>query len=92
MMLRCLCIFFPGTVSAKNECNIMVKNAVDVIFGGMGYWICGFGISYGNDSYSNAFMGFGNFFTDSSGEHMGAIYSKYFFQVYAYPLTKSNHF
>ena len=37
-----------GSVNAKNEVNIMVKNAIDVIFGGISYWAFGFGLTFGN--------------------------------------------
>ena len=33
-------------VSRKNEANIMVKNAVDVIFGGLGFWMFGFAVLF----------------------------------------------
>lgn len=36
-----------GCVTRKNEVNIMVKNAVDVVFGGLGYWMYGYGLSFG---------------------------------------------
>ena len=36
-----------GSVSSKNEVNIMVKNAVDVIFGGLSYWAFGYAFSFG---------------------------------------------
>lgn len=36
-----------GAVHHKNEVNIMVKNAVDVLFGGITYWMFGFGLSFG---------------------------------------------
>ena len=32
-----------GRVSSKDEVNIMVKNVVDVVFGGLSYWMFGFG-------------------------------------------------
>ena len=32
-----------GMVSKKNETNIMVKNAVDVIYGSFAYWLFGYG-------------------------------------------------
>ncbi|KJH51395.1 ammonium transporter [Dictyocaulus viviparus] len=35
-----------GSVSAKDEVNIMVKNVVDVVFGGISYWTVGYGLSY----------------------------------------------
>jgi hypothetical protein len=32
-----------GCVSIKNECNIMVKNMIDVVLGGFTYWLFGYG-------------------------------------------------
>ena len=52
-------------VSRKNEANIMVKNAVDVIFGGLGFWMFGFAFTFGNDHGANPFSGYGSFFTDA---------------------------
>jgi len=37
----------------------MVKNAVDVIYGGLSYWLYGFGLSFGIDKGTNAFCGVG---------------------------------
>jgi ammonia channel protein AmtB len=34
-----------GRVSSKDEVNIMVKNVIDVVFGGLSYWMFGFGES-----------------------------------------------
>lgn len=63
----------------------MVKNAIDVIFGALAYFICGFGFSFGNDpSYSNEFTGFGYFFAnieDKNDELDGHMFAKYFFQL-----------
>ena len=71
-----------GLVSQKNEANIMVKNAVDVIIGGLAYWIFGFAFSFGDDNKSNFFTGVGMFFTESHNDrHLGHIYSRYFFQL-----------
>ena len=70
-----------GLVSRKNEVNIMVKNAIDVIFGGLAYWMFGFAFSFGDDASSNAFCGMGHFFTDVDESSMGYIYSKYVFQL-----------
>jgi len=68
-----------GSCSLKNECNIMIKNAVDVIFGALGYYICGFAFSFGQDvNYSNAFTGFGYFVPTVDDGH---LYAKYFFQL-----------
>ena len=52
-------------MSAKDEVNIMVKNVVDVVCGGLTYWAIGFGLSYGHtDSLNNPIVGFGQFFYD----------------------------
>ncbi|XP_072051524.1 putative ammonium transporter 3 [Amphiura filiformis] len=72
-----------GSVSQKNEVNIMVKNAVDVLFGGLSYWMLGYGLSFGVDSYySNGFIGIGNFFMDSKKDsELGHLYSHFFFST-----------
>lgn len=70
-----------GMVSKKNESNIMVKNAVDVIYGGFAYWLFGFGFSFGRDEGTTAFNGFGKFFTDAEGDEMGDVFAKYFFHL-----------
>ena len=70
-----------GSVSVKNELNIMVKNAVDVVFGGLTYWMFGYGLSFGQDSLSNGFVGWGDFFVNAEDEKLGITYSKFFFQA-----------
>ena len=70
-----------GCVFRRNEVNIMVKNAVDVIFGGVSYWIFGFGLSFGNAAGSNGFSGVGYFFVDCSDDSMGLLFSTYVFQL-----------
>lgn len=70
-----------GMVSKKNESNIMVKNAVDVIYGGLSYWLFGFAFSFGVGEGSNAFCGIGYFLTDADESQMGEVFAKYFFQV-----------
>ncbi|WAR00244.1 AMT3-like protein [Mya arenaria] len=70
-----------GCVSRKNEVNIMFKNAVDVVFGGLTYWAFGFGLSFGNKAGSNPFCGIGYFFVDTAAEEMGILFSTYVFQL-----------
>ncbi|KAJ8029863.1 Ammonium transporter 1 member 3 [Holothuria leucospilota] len=72
-----------GSVSVKNEVNIMVKNAVDVLFGGISYWMLGFGFSAWVDGESNQFMGVSNFFLDAdrNDESSGHIYALFFFKT-----------
>ncbi|XP_068752861.1 putative ammonium transporter 2 [Montipora capricornis] len=70
-----------GMVSRKNETNIMVKNAVDVIFGGLGFWMFGFAFTFGDAPGVNSFSGFGRFFTDAEETDMGEVFSLYCFQA-----------
>ncbi|XP_071171797.1 putative ammonium transporter 3 [Mytilus edulis] len=70
-----------GAVTRKNEVNIMIKNAADVIFGGISYWMVGFGISFGKDEGSNGFIGVGYFFVDSNGPDMGQLFATFVFQL-----------
>ena len=37
----------------------MVKNAIDVIYGGLSYWLYGFGFSFGIANGNNPFCGIG---------------------------------
>ena len=48
-----------GCVSLKNEVNIMMKNVVDVVLGGITYWAFGYGLSYGSGPGTNPFFGVG---------------------------------
>uniref|UniRef100_A0A7R9VS26 Ammonium transporter AmtB-like domain-containing protein n=1 Tax=Pseudictyota dubia TaxID=2749911 RepID=A0A7R9VS26_9STRA len=68
-----------GSAVAGNEVNIMMKNAADVIFGSLSYYLLGYGISFGKPS--NPFMGLGDFAPDSDylGTESGLLYSKYIF-------------
>ena len=51
-----------GLVSDKNDINIMMKNVSDIIFGGISFWIIGYGFAFGDSIYSNEILSFGNFF------------------------------
>ncbi|XP_013397780.1 putative ammonium transporter 3 [Lingula anatina] len=70
-----------GAVSHKNEVNIMVKNTMDVLFGGITYWLFGYGISFGEAPGSNPFMGVGYWAVDVPDAEMGVVYSSYIFQL-----------
>ena len=67
-----------GMASMKTEANIMVKNAVDVIFGGFSYWVFGFAFSFGIFERGNPFCGLGYFLTDAEESSIGQVYSQYF--------------
>ncbi|XP_022103038.1 putative ammonium transporter 2 isoform X2 [Acanthaster planci] len=75
-----------GSVSQKNEVNIMVKNAVDVLFGGISYWMFGYGLSFdkiGSDFKSNhPFVAVGEFFVDETNpDRVGSVFSHFFFHA-----------
>lgn len=72
-----------GCVSVKNEVNIMMKNVVDIVLGGLTYWIFGFGMSFGGRPDENPFVGLSGFFLDVSvnDKQMGAICAAFLFQM-----------
>lgn len=71
-----------GMVSKKNEVNIMMKNVSDIIFGGISFWILGYGLAFGNGEYSNSIIGYGDFFFDATDTIEGGWkFSKFFFQL-----------
>lgn len=70
-----------GLVSRKSEANVMVKNMLDVVVGGMGFWFVGYGISFGpNTGVTNSFMGNGYFFVDVPLDD-AHIFTHYLFQL-----------
>ncbi|XP_072049661.1 putative ammonium transporter 2 [Amphiura filiformis] len=72
-----------GSVSQKNEVNIMVKNAVDVLFGGLSYWMVGYGLSFGMDKGTNGFIGVGDFLLDETDgdDTLGHSFAHFFFHA-----------
>ena len=90
-MVTCSCIIFnmqtgfgmleSGCVSLKNEVNIMMKNMVDVVLGGVTYWAFGYGMSYGESTMSNWLIGFGDWFVNSEGVMIGPTFTGFIFQM-----------
>ncbi|KAK4884898.1 hypothetical protein RN001_001169 [Aquatica leii] len=72
-----------GCVSVKNEVNIMMKNVVDIVLGGLTYWMFGYALSYGRSPLSNPFISFGDFCVDPHIDDpmKGAIYTAFLFQM-----------
>ncbi|KAF1758019.1 hypothetical protein GCK72_014477 [Caenorhabditis remanei] len=78
-----------GRVSSKDEVNCMVKNVFDVIFGGLAYWMFGYGLTFGDSKHQlGRFFGFGDFFfdpervsDDDSTDEKGISYSLFIFQM-----------
>ncbi|XP_067004118.2 putative ammonium transporter 3 [Anabrus simplex] len=72
-----------GCVSVKNEVNIMMKNVVDVVIGGLSYWIFGFGLSFGQGPFTTPFMAVGEFLLDASNSDplMGPAMAAFLFQL-----------
>jgi len=50
-----------GSVRSKNTVNILIKNMLDALIGGVSYWAIGWGLSYGRGSSS--FLGESDFFS-----------------------------
>lgn len=72
-----------GCVSLKNEVNIMMKNVVDIVLGGLTYWIFGFGFSFGLYQPNNPIIGIGGLLIDPpiDDEYMGSICAAFLFQL-----------
>merc|ERR1712156_1402762 len=50
-----------GSVRSKNTVNILIKNMLDLLIGGVSYWAIGWAIAYGNSE--NGFIGTSQFFS-----------------------------
>ncbi|XP_014217379.2 putative ammonium transporter 3, partial [Copidosoma floridanum] len=72
-----------GCVSLKNEVNIMMKNVVDIVLGGLTYWIFGFGISFGLNEPNNPIVGSGGYMIDPSIDDplFGPVCASFVFQL-----------
>lgn len=72
-----------GCVSVKNEANIMMKNVIDIVLGGLTYWMFGYGMSFGRGPLSNPFIALGDFFIDPSVDDplMGPMFAAFLFQL-----------
>ncbi|XP_035222186.1 LOW QUALITY PROTEIN: putative ammonium transporter 3, partial [Stegodyphus dumicola] len=68
-----------GAVSKKNEVNILMKNAVDVVLGGLSYWMFGYGLQYGQGPGTSAFFGVGSFMVDADND--GGVFATFIFQL-----------
>lgn len=65
-----------GTVRTKNTINVAMKNLIDTVFSVIFFWIIGFGIMFGTDSFG--LFGTNNFFIDGKNLEQNAIF---FFQA-----------
>lgn len=61
----------------------MMKNVVDIVLGGLTYWIFGFGFSFGLYEPNNPLIGIGGLLIDPSvdDEYMGPICAAFLFQL-----------
>lgn len=58
-----------------------MKNIVDMVFGGLSYWMFGYGMSYGTERGTNPFFAVGSYFVDTQDINMGYLYATYIFQL-----------
>ncbi|XP_066596314.1 putative ammonium transporter 3 isoform X2 [Prorops nasuta] len=72
-----------GCVSVKNEVNIMMKNVVDIVLGGLTYWLFGFGMSFGLHKSNNPFVSLSGYMVDTTVDDplMGPICAAFLFQL-----------
>lgn len=76
-----------GSISRKFEVNVMMKNVIDVIAGGLAYWLVGYGLSFGRTF--GGLVGTTNFCINAAPSiHEAAmelvhqeLYSHYIFQL-----------
>ncbi|KAI0232651.1 putative ammonium transporter 3 [Lamellibrachia satsuma] len=70
-----------GLVSKKDEVNIMMKNAIDVIVGGLSFWLFGYAFSFGDDvTFMGGFTGGNRFMLrNKNAEDSGNDYARFFF-------------
>ncbi len=59
----------------------MLKNALDVVFGGFTYWAFGFGFTFGEANGTTPFIGVGGFLFDSVDDNVTYSYSLFLFQL-----------
>lgn len=64
-----------GAVRSKNTVNILIKNMLDCLIGGVSYWVMGWAVAYGEGG--NGFIGMSNFF---SWKMDHSNYPSWFFQ------------
>ena len=64
-----------GAVRSKNAVNILIKNMLDALIGGLSYWAIGWGLAYGEGG--NPFCGGSEFFSYNM-DH--TKYPSWFFQ------------
>lgn len=76
-------VFACGIVSKKNQVNIIFKSCIDTVCGAFGFWLFGYGFSYGSDPGSNPFMSFGYYFmnVDIDDPELGGKYLDFFYYL-----------
>ncbi|XP_055598087.1 putative ammonium transporter 2 isoform X1 [Uranotaenia lowii] len=72
-----------GCVNANNEVDMMLRNVVDIVLGGLSFWLFGYAFMLGRSDYKNPFIGLGDFLTDPATHDplMGQILAVYLFQM-----------
>jgi Amt family ammonium transporter len=62
ILMQCGFAFLEaGSVRSKNTVNILIKNLLDCLIGGVAYWAIGWAVAYGDTG--NYFIGTSNFFS-----------------------------
>ena len=73
-----------GYANPRNTTSVLMKNVVDVVVGGLAFWMCGFAFAFGN---GNPFCGTNGFLLEPGpGVKSGLIYASFIFH-FAYAST-----
>ena len=74
-------------VSRKSESNVMVKNMLDVVIGGFGFWSIGYSFAFGDllQENTNSFISTGNYFV--SGQNGNTVTLARYFLHLAFATT-----
>lgn len=72
-----------GVVSKANQVNIMMKNVCDVCFGGLSFYLFGYGLMYGRGNYTTPFYAVGDFMVNSKASNPlnEQVLTSYFYQM-----------
>lgn len=78
-----LALIEAGILSKRNEINVMMKKFADICCIGFAYYVFGFAFMYGRGSYTNPFIGLGDFFVNAEkdDELAGQLFTFFFFQI-----------
>lgn len=72
-----------GIGSTKNSVNALMKNYIDLCFGGTVFWMLGYAFMFGRSEYTNPFIALGDFFVNPKVDDplFANIFASLFFRM-----------